>query len=128
FECAKWLAARGASRLALLSRRGGTAPGAVAAVRALAALGASATVHAADAADPKALEAALTEIRAEGPRLVGVVHAAAVFDDGAASSMTAERFTRALAPKLDAALNLDRLTRRDPIQLFLLFSSATTAM
>ncbi|WP_158601099.1 zinc-binding dehydrogenase, partial [Teichococcus wenyumeiae] len=28
FECAKWLAARGASRLALLSRRGGTAPGA----------------------------------------------------------------------------------------------------
>ncbi|EHL97017.1 hypothetical protein HMPREF9946_04439, partial [Acetobacteraceae bacterium AT-5844] len=28
FECAKWLAARGATRLALLSRRGGTTPGA----------------------------------------------------------------------------------------------------
>ncbi len=128
FECAKWLAARGATRLALLSRRGGTTPGAEAAVRALAALGAAATVHAADAADPKALRAALGEIRAEGPKLVGVVHAAAVFDDGAASAMTEERFTRVLRPKLDAALNLDRLTRRDPIQLFLLFSSATTAM
>ncbi|MBO1079810.1 SDR family NAD(P)-dependent oxidoreductase [Roseomonas haemaphysalidis] len=128
FETAKWLAARGATRLALLSRRGGTAPGAEAAVRALAALGASATVHAADAADPAALEAALAEIRAEGPPLVGVVHAAAVFDDGAASGMTAARFAAVLRPKLDAALNLDRLTRRDPLKLFLLFSSATTAM
>ncbi|MBO1073055.1 type I polyketide synthase [Roseomonas marmotae] len=128
FECAKWLAANGATRLALLSRRGGTAPGAEAAVRALAALGAAATVHAADAADARALEAALREIRAEGPKLVGVVHAAAVFDDGAASTMDARRFARVLAPKLDAALNLDRLTRRDPLALFLLFSSATTAM
>jgi acyl transferase domain-containing protein/NADPH:quinone reductase-like Zn-dependent oxidoreductase/short-subunit dehydrogenase/acyl carrier protein len=128
FECAKWLAARGATRLALLSRRGGTAPGAEAAVRTLAALGAAATVHAADAADAQALQAALTEIRAEGPPLVGVVHAAAVFDDGAASAMDAARFARVLAPKLDAALNLDRLTRQDPVALFLMFSSATTAM
>jgi NAD(P)-dependent dehydrogenase (short-subunit alcohol dehydrogenase family)/acyl carrier protein len=128
FEAAKWLAARGATRLALLSRRGGTAPGAEAAVRTLAALGASATVHAADAADAPALEAALAEIRAEGPPLVGVVHAAAVFDDGAASGMTVPRFAAVLRPKLDAALNLDRLTRQDPLQLFLLFSSATTAM
>jgi acyl transferase domain-containing protein/NADPH:quinone reductase-like Zn-dependent oxidoreductase/short-subunit dehydrogenase/acyl carrier protein len=128
FECAKWLAAWGATRLALLSRRGGTAPGAEAAVRALAALGAAATVHAADAADARALHAALAEIRAEGPPLVGVVHAAAVFDDGAASAMDASRFARVLAPKLDAALNLDRLTRQDPVALFLMFSSATTAM
>jgi acyl transferase domain-containing protein/acyl carrier protein len=128
FECAKWLAAHGATRLALLSRRGGTAPGAEAAVRALAALGAAATVHAADAADPRALQAALAEIRAEGPPLVGVVQAAAVLDDGAASALDAARFQRVLAPKLQAALHLDRLTRKDPLELFLLFSSATTAM
>jgi acyl transferase domain-containing protein/NADPH:quinone reductase-like Zn-dependent oxidoreductase/short-subunit dehydrogenase/acyl carrier protein len=128
FECAKWLAAHGATDLALLSRRGGTARGAEAAVRALAALGARATVHAADAADARALAGALADIRAEGPKLVGVVHAAAVLDDGAAASMTAARFERVLAPKLGAALNLDRLTRADPIALFLLFSSATTAM
>jgi acyl carrier protein len=85
-------------------------------------------VHAADAADPRALEAALAEIRAEGPKLVGVVHAAAVFDDGAAAAMDEARFARVLAPKLQAALNLDRLTRQDPLELFLLFSSATTAM
>jgi acyl carrier protein len=97
-------------------------------VRALAALGAAATVHAADAADPRALQAALAEIRAEGPPLVGVVQAAAVLDDGAASALDAARFQRVLAPKLQAALHLDRLTRKDPLELFLLFSSATTAM
>ncbi|MFC3125134.1 SDR family NAD(P)-dependent oxidoreductase [Pseudoroseomonas globiformis] len=127
-ECAKWLAAHGATHLALLSRRGGTAPGAAAAVTTLAALGARATVHAADAADAVALEAALIEIRAEGPPLVGVVHAAAAFDDGAAASLDAARFAAVLEPKLSAARNLDRLTRRDPLSLFLLFSSATTAM
>ncbi|WP_120007092.1 type I polyketide synthase [Teichococcus vastitatis] len=128
FECAKWLAAQGATQLALLSRRGGTAPGAEAAVTALAALGARATVHAADAADERSLEAALAEIRAEGPPLVGVVQAAAVFDDGAASALDAARFARVLRPKLTAARHLDRLTRHDPLELFLLFSSATTAM
>ncbi|WP_160937552.1 type I polyketide synthase [Teichococcus coralli] len=128
FECAKWLAARGATDLALLSRRGGAAPGAEAAVTALAALGARATIHAADAADEPALAAALAEIRAEGPPLVGVVQAAAVFDDAAAAALDARRFAAVLAPKLTAAENLDRLTRRDPVALFLLFSSATTAM
>ncbi|WP_176559823.1 type I polyketide synthase [Teichococcus rhizosphaerae] len=128
FECAKWLAARGARHLALLSRRGGTTPGAEAAVTALAALGARATVHAADATDAAALEAALAAIRAEGPPLAGVVHAAAAFDDAAAIALDARRFAAVLAPKLAIAENLDRATRRDPLSLFLLFSSATTAM
>ncbi|MDJ0388093.1 SDR family NAD(P)-dependent oxidoreductase [Roseomonas sp. E05] len=128
FECAKWLAARGATDLALLSRRGGAAPGAEAAVTALAALGARATIHAADAADEASLAGALANIRAEGPPLVGVVQAAAVFDDAAAPALDARRFAAVLAPKLTAARHLDRLTRRDPVALFLLFSSATTAM
>ena len=49
------------------------------------------------------------------------------FDDGAAIAMDAARFRRVLAPKLDAAENLDRLTAGDPLPLFLLFGSATTA-
>jgi acyl transferase domain-containing protein/NADPH:quinone reductase-like Zn-dependent oxidoreductase/acyl carrier protein len=128
FECAKWLAAHGATHLALLSRRGGTAPGAEAALRALNALGASASIHAADATDAAALAGALAAIRADGPDLVGVVHAAASFDDAAATALDAGRFAGVLAPKLAVAENLDRLTRQDRISLFLLFSSATTAM
>lgn len=126
-ECAKWLAAGGAAHLVLVSRRGGTTPGAEAAVRTLAALGARVRVEACDAADATALAALLRRLRREGPPIRGVVHAAAAFDDGAAASLDATRFTRVLAPKVLAAEALDRLTADDPLHLFLLFSSATTA-
>lgn len=126
-ECAKWLAAGGAAHLVLVSRRGGTTPGAEAALRTLAALGALARIEACDAADPAALAALLVRLRRDGPPLRGVVQAAAAFADGAAASMDAARFATVLAPKLIAAEVLDRLTADDPLHLFLLFSSATTA-
>ncbi|MFH5924951.1 type I polyketide synthase [Roseomonas xinghualingensis] len=126
-ECAKWLAAHGATRLALLSRRGPATPGVGEAIRALGALGARASAHAVDATDATALEALLAALRDEGP-ITGVVHAAAVFDDGAATAMDAARFARSLSPKFLAAENLDRLTAQDPLDLFLLFSSATTSL
>jgi acyl carrier protein len=92
----------------------------------LAALGAHATIHACDAADAAALERTLGKIRATRP-ICGVVHAAGVLEDGAASSLDAARFRVVLAPKLAGAENLDRLTAADPLTLFLLFSSGTTA-
>jgi NADPH:quinone reductase-like Zn-dependent oxidoreductase/acyl carrier protein len=125
-ECAKWLAASGAAHLVLVSRRGGTTPGAEVALRTLAALGAQARVEACDAADPAALAALLVRLRRDGPPLRGVVHAAAAFADGAAVAMDAARFATVLAPKMLAAEHLDRLTAEDPLHLFLLFSSATT--
>jgi phthiocerol/phenolphthiocerol synthesis type-I polyketide synthase C len=125
-EAAKFLAARGAGRLALLSRRGGATPGADATIRTLAALGARASLIACDVTDAAALDAALRQLRAEGPPICGIIHAAAVFEDAPAIAHDAARFARVMAPKLDAALLLDRLTRQDPLDLFLLFSSATT--
>jgi acyl carrier protein len=121
------LAANGAAHLALVSRRGGTTPGAEATLRTLAALGARARIEACDATDGAALGALLTRLRREGPPLRGVVHAAAAFADGAAVAMDAARFAAVLCPKLIVAEHLDRLTREDPLHLFLVFSSATTA-
>jgi acyl transferase domain-containing protein/NADPH:quinone reductase-like Zn-dependent oxidoreductase/acyl carrier protein len=126
-ECAKWLAANGAAHLALVSRRGGETPGAEAALRTLAALGARARIEACDATDAAALGALLARLRREGPPIRGVVHAAAAFADGAAATMDASRFAAVLGPKLTVAEQLDRLTADDPLHLFLLFSSATTA-
>ncbi|HYF06178.1 MAG TPA: SDR family NAD(P)-dependent oxidoreductase, partial [Acetobacteraceae bacterium] len=127
FECAKWLAAEGAGHIALVSRRGAGAEGADGAIRTLAALGARAAIHACDAADARALSRTLATIRQAGLPIRGVVHAAAQYDDGAASAMDAARFEAVLAPKLLAAERLDQLTAEDPLHLFLLFSSATTA-
>ncbi len=127
---ATWLAAQGARHLALIGRRGASEGGVpdenATALRDLAALGAQAAIHACDATDAVALAATLARIRAARP-ITGVVHAAAVLDDGAAVAMDAARFQRVLDPKLLAAENLDRLTAADPLTLFLLFSSATTA-
>jgi acyl transferase domain-containing protein/NADPH:quinone reductase-like Zn-dependent oxidoreductase/acyl carrier protein len=119
---AQWLARQGARHLALIGRRA-EADGA--ALASLQALGAQAAIHGCDAGDAAALAATLARIRAARP-IGGVVHAAAVLEDGAAGTMDAARFRRVLAPKLVAAEALDRLTAEDPISLFLLFSSATT--
>ncbi|WP_372616769.1 SDR family NAD(P)-dependent oxidoreductase [Falsiroseomonas sp.] len=123
-ECAKWLARSGVRHLALLGRRGAMEN--PAALRDLAALGAQAAIHACDVADAENLDATLTRIRGVRP-IGGVVHAAGMLDDAAAVAMDAARFRRVLAPKLDAAEHLDRLTAEDPLSLFLLFGSATTA-
>ncbi|MGG5821423.1 SDR family NAD(P)-dependent oxidoreductase [Falsiroseomonas sp. HW251] len=122
--CAKWLARQGVRHLALVGRRGAEQD--AVALRDLAALGAQAAIHACDASDAASLEATLATIRGVRP-IGGVVHAAGVLDDAAAIAMDAPRFRRVLAPKLDAAENLDRLTAGDGLSLFLLFGSATTA-
>lgn len=127
-EVAKWLAARGASDLALLSRQGPAAPGAAAAVRALAALGARASLHACDVSDPASLARTLEEIRALSGPIHGVVHAAGITADAAAAAHDAGRFAAVLAAKLAGAEALDRLTRADPLAFFWLFSSATVAI
>jgi NADPH:quinone reductase-like Zn-dependent oxidoreductase/acyl carrier protein len=125
-ECAKWLAAAGARRIALISRRGAATPGMDASLRILAALGAQASAHACDATDRAALGTVLTSLRAEGAPIRGVVQAAAVFADGAAARQDQASFARVWAPKLLAAETLEALTADDPLHLFLVFSSATT--
>ena len=132
-QAARKLAELGVRHLALISRRGGATEGAMEALAGLAALGAEARVYACDATDANALAATLAAIRAQGEKserqpIVGVLHAAAVLDDGAAASLTAARFAPVLAAKLAIAENLDRLTASDPLTMFLMFSSATTAL
>ena len=58
----------------------------------------------------------------------GIVHAAAVVDDGLAADIEASRALPVLHAKLGGALALDALTGDDPIELFWLFSSATTLL
>jgi phthiocerol/phenolphthiocerol synthesis type-I polyketide synthase C len=127
-ETARWLAAHGARHLALLGRRGATTPGADAAAAELRRKGCTVELYACDVADVEALRKTLAAIRAKLPPIRGVVHAAMVVDDALVNDLDAERLGRVLAPKLGGAEHLDQLTRRDPIDLFLLFSSATTLL
>jgi acyl transferase domain-containing protein/NADPH:quinone reductase-like Zn-dependent oxidoreductase/acyl carrier protein len=126
FAAARFLAERGAGHLALIGRRGAATPGAIERMAELEALGATVTVHAADVADEPALTAVLEAMRAQGHPVRGVVHAAAAIVDGLASELTAADVAAAWHAKVGGALLLDRLTRDDPLELFWLFSSATT--
>jgi phthiocerol/phenolphthiocerol synthesis type-I polyketide synthase C len=126
YEAARWLVARGAGSIALLGRRGAETPGCEARVRELEASGAEVRVYRGDVADWIRLAEILDAIRTDQPRLRGIVHAASAIDDGFAAEIDESRVAAVLQPKLGGALALDALTRDDPIELFLLFSSATT--
>ncbi|MER5642624.1 type I polyketide synthase [Kitasatospora sp. NPDC002227] len=112
---ARWLAARGAERLVLLSRRGPEAPGAVELAEEL---GVEVSLVAADVSDRVSLARAL-----EGLELSAVVHAAGVLDDGVLEGMTAERLRSVVAAKADAARYLHELTLGQELDAFVLFSS-----
>ncbi|HMD64079.1 MAG TPA: SDR family NAD(P)-dependent oxidoreductase [Stellaceae bacterium] len=126
FEAARWLVTHGAGAIALIGRRGPATPGCEARVRELETAGAEVRVYRGDVADRDSLAAVLGAIRGAQPPLRGIVHAASAIDDGLASEVEITRLQAVLRPKLGGALALDALTRDDPIELFLLFSSATT--
>ena len=70
----------------------------------------------------------LDRVRATQPPLRGIVHAASTINDRLTADIDESDIEQVLRPKLDGALVLDELTRDDPIELFLLFSSATTIL
>ncbi|MGA5732029.1 type I polyketide synthase [Streptomyces seoulensis] len=115
--------AHGARRLLLVSRRGAAADGAAELTAELTGHGAHVQVVACDVTERTAVQDLLAGIGADAP-LTAVIHAAGVLDDGTLDTLTDERTTRVLAPKIDAALHLHELTRDLDLSAFVLFSSA----
>ncbi|MEV6341713.1 SDR family NAD(P)-dependent oxidoreductase, partial [Nocardia vinacea] len=113
----------GVRHVLLTSRRGLDAPGAAELREELVGLGAQVTIAACDVSDRDALAALVDSISDQHP-LVGVVHAAGTADNGVIESITADRIEHVFRPKLDAAWHLHELTRRHPLSLFVLMSSA----
>ncbi|MET0342149.1 MAG: type I polyketide synthase [Polyangiales bacterium] len=124
---AAWLVEQGARHLVLLGR---SAPSAQAelAIAALRARGADVQVRACDVADAAQVRAVLAFVATHMPPLRGVLHGAAVLDDGVALQLDAERFARVMAPKMLGAWNLHSATEALALDFFVLFSSAASAL
>ncbi|HYO54311.1 type I polyketide synthase [Archangium sp.] len=126
-EVARWLVTHGARHLLLLGRRAPSAE----AERTLAELrqaGAHVEPFQADVARPGDVERALARVDESMPPLRGVFHAAGLLEDGMLLNLTEERFASVMAPKVLGSWNLHARTRRLPLELFVLFSSATSLL
>ncbi|KIG17261.1 Malonyl CoA-acyl carrier protein transacylase [Enhygromyxa salina] len=123
---ARWLVARGARHLALMSRGGVATAAQREAIAALEAASVQVLVVRADVSRRAEVEAALAQINGRLPPLRGVVHAAGVLEDGLISTLPAEQLARVMAPKVLGAAHLDALTQDVPLELFVLFSSAAS--
>ena len=117
----------GARHLALVGRR---APGAAVggAIAALESKGAHILTIQADVAESAQVERALAEVRRRMPPLRGVIHAAGVLDDATLLQMTGEQIRAVMAPKAAGAWALHAATERDPLDLFVMFSSASALL
>jgi aryl carrier-like protein len=71
------------------------------------------------------VEAALSSLNTP---LRGVIHAAGVLDDGVLQQLTWERLESVLAPKVYGAWHLHQLTQDQPLEFFVLFSSAASLL
>lgn len=82
--------------------------------------------YAADVGEEEQVAGLLARIRAELPPLAGVAHLAGVLDDALLSAQDLDRFRISLAPKAYGAGHLDRLTRDDDLDFFIVSSSVSS--
>ena len=139
---ARWMVEQGAQRLILLGRTklpprsnwssvetGSRLACQIGAIRELESLGACVHLASADVADERELSGFLDEFRAEGwPPIRGVVHAAGVLQDGLMVQLDAAALNTVLRPKVMGGWLLHRLLHDDPLDFFVLFSSAGSVL
>jgi acyl transferase domain-containing protein len=122
---AQWMVEQGTRHLVLMGRRGVPAE-AEAILQAMRETGADVRILKADVAHEEDLEKALIQIRRTMPPLRGIFHSAVVLDDSTLLHLNRERFLSVMPPKVNGAWNLHRMTLDDPLDYFVLFSSAAS--
>jgi acyl transferase domain-containing protein/NADPH:quinone reductase-like Zn-dependent oxidoreductase/acyl carrier protein len=126
-EAARWVAPQGARKIVLAGRSAQIADEHPA-IAELRAQGVEISIEQADVAVADQVEALLNQIRATGPPLCAVFHAAGVVHDSVLGKESWNSYREATAPKIDGAWNLHRLTENDPVRLMVFFSSAASIL
>jgi NADP-dependent 3-hydroxy acid dehydrogenase YdfG/acyl carrier protein len=121
---ARWLVERGARNLVLVSRGGAASLREELGTR----LGAGGTVldFQLDIADDTAVTHLARELRQRMPPTKGIFHAAGVLDDALLRDQNWPRFELVMEAKVAGAWNLHHAMLDDPLEFFVLFSSASS--
>jgi acyl transferase domain-containing protein/NADPH:quinone reductase-like Zn-dependent oxidoreductase len=119
---ARWLAERGAGTLVLMGRRPASEQ-ALAGIAEIGKLGPRVVPVQGDVSQVADVRRVLEQIGRELPPLRGIVHSVGVLEDGALLRQDWSQFARVLAPKVDGAWLLHTLTRDQPLDFFILYSS-----
>lgn len=123
---AEWLVQQGATHLVLVSRheRSEIQPR----ILALEQTGAQIVVASVDVTQHAAMADLISHITNAMPPIRGVIHAAGVLEDKVLQQMTAAQMAKVMQPKVMGAWHLHELTQTQPIDFFVLFSSATALL
>ena len=127
-ETACFLASQGAGRLILVSRSGKPAPEDEGRIQEIRDQGAEVLVRACNVADREDVHSLISDLRGQGIRLTGIIHAAAVFRDAFLKDMNRESYAAVSDPKYQGALNLHLETLDDKQLLFVMYSSVSVAL
>ncbi|MCF4969009.1 type I polyketide synthase, partial [Nostoc sp. CMAA1605] len=122
---AQWLSQMGASHLVLCSRSVKSPPEAIASLNKN---GTQITIVKADITSAADTEQLFSRFGADLPPLRGVIHAAAVLDDGLLTNQNWEKYQNVMRPKVEGTLLLDRYTRNLSLDFFIAFSSAAVIL
>lgn len=126
-ESAEWLVSQGARELWLCGR---SEPSDATQVRlaALAERGVKTHVRRIDVTQGADLRKLLAEVAHTGSVLRGVIHAAGQLDDAMLEQQSRARCATVMAPKVLGAWNLHQLTRDQPLDFFMCFSSISALL
>jgi myxalamid-type polyketide synthase MxaE and MxaD len=118
---------RGARYLVLTGRRD-AGKNAQAAITHMRQQGATVVAYKVDVSAYAEMKTLFETLEREMPPLAGVVHAAGVLDDASLLNLNAGRMKTVMAPKVSGTWNLHRLTARNPLDFFVLYSSAVSVL
>ncbi|NEQ65701.1 MAG: SDR family NAD(P)-dependent oxidoreductase, partial [Symploca sp. SIO2D2] len=126
-KVAQWMVKQGAQHIVLTGRH---APSETAqkTIQQLEQIGAKISVLLGDVSQEQDVASILKQIEESQVSLQGVIHAAGVLDDGVLEQMSWERFRKVMAPKLQGAWHLHKLTQKLPLDFFVCFSSIASLL
>ncbi|BAZ08809.1 beta-ketoacyl synthase [Calothrix sp. NIES-4071] len=88
--------------------------------------GATVIVKQVDVCEYESMAQVFTYIEQSLPPLAGVIHSVGVLEDGVLLSQNWCRFAKVMNPKVKGAWNLHQLTKNQPLDFFVLFSSVAS--